>query len=258
MTRYLEHPPSEALAPWVRCYWTLQGRPRAPYVQLVVPDACQDLIFRLHDPRDEPAALAVGTMTRPLPVRRDGPTHLLGVRFQPGGAAPFLGLPAPELTDTRAALDDLWGPAATELAERLATLGSVRTRLRALEEHLMGRLASAPAGRDPVIVEAVRYLEATRGAVSVSALARRVELGRRQLGRRFVNAVGVPPKTAARVLRFQSALTHLHDEPDAPLTRVALRAGYHDQPHFTRDFGDLAGEPPGAYRARLSLRTNRP
>ena len=96
-------------------------------------------------------------------------------------------------------------------------------------------------------------MERAGGGVRVETLAQATGLGARQLERRFLAAVGLPPKTACRVVRFQSALGRMHGRPRMALSRVALEAGYHDQAHFTREFRTFAGEPPGAYRRRRRL-----
>lgn len=251
--RYREHLPSPVLAPYVRCYWTLRGRAEAPTTRRVVPDACQDILFRFAGPGDGGPHLAVGTMTRPLPVRDEDDADYLGVRFHPWGARPFLGLPARELTDHRVPLGAVWGPAA-EVSERLAALPPGRDRLRTLERALLSRIRNAGEGPDAAVRAAVGRLEAGPGGVAVSELARLAGLGRRQLGRRFLDAVGIPPSVAARIVRFQGALSRLHARPGLCLSRLALEAGYCDQAHLTREFRALAGEPPGAYRRRRGLR----
>lgn len=251
--RYREHPPCPALAPYVRCYWTLRGAPEAPGTRRVVPDACQDLLFRFRGPGDGRSAVVVGTMTEPLAVPDDGEADYLGVRFHPWGARPFLGVPARALTDLSVPLDDLWGPASREVTERLDALPPGRRRIGTLERALAGRLGESDEAPDAAVRAAVMRLEASRRGVAVAELARRVGLGRRQLGRRFRDAVGLPPSVAARVVRFQAALARIHAGPALSLSRVALEAGYYDQAHLTREFHALAGEPPGAYRLRRGL-----
>lgn len=44
---------------------------------------------------------------------------MIGVHFQPGGAVPFLGLPAGELHNLCVSLDDLWGTSSGTLREQL-------------------------------------------------------------------------------------------------------------------------------------------
>ncbi len=70
----------------------------------------------------------------------------------------------------------------------------------------------------------------------------------RQLGRLFARHLGVAPKVAARVLRFQSALRTLMRDPGCSLAEVAAAAGYFDQAHFIRDFRRFTGGVPRGYR----------
>jgi len=72
--------------------------------------------------------------------------------------------------------------------------------------------------------------------------------GERRLQRIFREHVGLTPKEAARVARLRAALDVMRAGPTLPLGRVALRAGYYDQPHFNREFARLAGVAPGAWR----------
>ena len=221
----------------------------------MVPDACLDLLFRLHGRPEGAGALLVGTMTRPLPVLNPPSVDLLGVRFHPGAARPFLPCPADHLTDDGLELGRAW-PEGASLRERLALLPSTGARIRTLSGELLARLApweeATEAHPDVQVQEALRLLHRPTPPTTAE-VAQRVGLGRRQLGRRFRNAVGIPPSVAHRVLRFQDGLHLLWTRPDLSLSRVALAAGYHDQPHFTREFKALAGEAPGGYRRRRGL-----
>lgn len=218
--------------------------------EAVVPDACLDFLFDLTDPGD---ARLVGTMTRPLTVSRAGEMDLLGVRFRPGAVAAFADVPAHEVTDDIVALDVAWGLEAHALFERLREAPGTAERVALLDRTLVRRLGECAGVADPVALAAAGLVERTGGRIRIDDLARSTGLGRRQLERRFLAAVGIPPKTACRVVRFQNALARMHADPGASLSRVALLAGYHDQAHLTRDFGAFAGEPPGAYRARRGL-----
>ena len=55
----------------------------------------------------------------------------------------------------------------------------------------------------------------------------------------------------ARIARFRRAAQLLAAHPHLALSRVAHEAGYYDQPHFTKEFGRLAGRSPLAYRREL-------
>ena len=247
---YQERPPDPALAPWVEGLWAIRGRvdPGAETLRSVVPDGCMDVIFDLAAPGTAGGAahMAVGTMTRPLPVASRGAVHLVGVRFRPGGARAFLDAPAHELVDRRAPLDALWGPAAGETWERLA--GGEE---RALETLLLARLRGGLSARDDGVVRAALGLLDGGSPPGSATLSRQLGLGLRQLERRFRDAVGVGPGTLARILRFRRAAELIRRRRGrGSLARVALEAGYHDQPHMNRDFRAFAGETPGELRAR--------
>jgi transcriptional regulator GlxA family with amidase domain len=64
----------------------------------------------------------------------------------------------------------------------------------------------------------------------------------------FRRAVGLPPKTWCRVQRLQRALVLASADPIAPWAELALQAGYSDQAHLSREFNELAGLAPQAYR----------
>lgn len=164
-----------------------------------------------------------------------------GVRFAPGTAPAFLGVPAHELRDLRVELADLWGGAeARRLAERIGGAPDPAAELEAVAQ---GRAAAA-VPPDPLLSEVVRHLDA---GGTVAGAADAVGLGARQLHRRSLNAFGYGPKTLARVLRLQRALALVRK--GVPYAEAALRAGCADQAHLAREMRDLAGITLGTYEA---------
>ncbi|MBV9772929.1 MAG: AraC family transcriptional regulator [Gemmatimonadetes bacterium] len=252
---YREHPPSPALAPHVECFWTLRsgGALVEPARSRVLPDGCVDLIFdfgdrpagrEAGDPR--PRSSLVGAMTAALAVAQAGRVDLLGVRFRPGGAAVFLRLPLGEATDLALDVDGLgegWGEAARDL-HSADTPGE---RLALLERALTARLRPA-APPDCLVAGAWARIAATAGALSMRALAEELGVGERRLQRLFHERVGLAPRQVASIARFRAAVDQMLRHPDRLLGRIALDAGYYDQPHFNREFARLAGVTPETWR----------
>src|SRR5207237_9291525 len=121
---------------YVECVWTRGGAP-APNAELhVIPDGCIDLLLTYvsKSAAENPAAaLAVGTMTRPLSIGATEAAAYVGVRFWPGRALPFLGVPACEITDLRVAVADLDGRNGQGLASiQHGALGGWRRDLEVL------------------------------------------------------------------------------------------------------------------------------
>jgi AraC-like DNA-binding protein len=271
MIRYVEVAPARDLSPWVECYWSITGRIEAGTAgNRVVPDRCMDVILRFGDPpanRDRGGLLeffVVGAMTSPAVVWQTGWTDVMGVRFRPGGARPFLGLPASELTDAILPLDTVWEDAA-ELFERTAAIRvsrehealdgrtaalGARERLRArsrIVDTMLRRRIETNLANDPVVSAAMRLIDVHEGCIRMDAIEGRLGITQRSLERRFQTQIGLSPKVASRITRFQSAAGVLRSDPETPLARLAVERGYHDQAHMTREFREFAGLPPAAY-----------
>src|SRR6185295_20383896 len=93
----------------------------------------------------------------------------------------------------------------------------------------------------------------SHGRITVDALASRCNLSGRQLERRFLDDVGLPPKRLARIVRFQRALAVLSARERG--ADLAFRLGYADQAHFIRDFREFAGHTPMQHPALESALT---
>ena len=102
----------------------------------------------------------------------------------------------------------------------------------------------------PEVAWAWRRLAATCGAVPVGELAAEVGWSRRHLVTRFHQQVGLPPKTAARVIRFAHLLRRFAGTETGKWSRIAAECGYYDQAHMNRDFREFAGTTPTDYLAR--------
>jgi AraC-like DNA-binding protein len=241
---YRELAPPAALAPYVSCLWVQTiGAGDGAYEQPVLPDGCADIVST------NGGLTVVGPATTAVTESLAPGSVIVGVRFRTGAAPPLLGVIANELLDREVGLADVWGRAGTRLAARCddASGDAEGTdRLREVVGTLLDRLADAPAV-DPVATRAASML-AARAAPPVWDLARRFDLSERQLRRRVEAAAGYPPRTLARILRFQRFLGAARSSgPSGPdLARLAAEAGYADQAHLTRDSRRLAGLPPGA------------
>jgi len=92
-------------------------------------------------------------------------------------------------------------------------------------------------------------LMAVHGAIPIHGLARELGWSRRHLAERFQTELGVAPKTAARIFRFERACRMIRDERPG-LAEAAAACGYHDQAHMTREWNALAGSTPAAWIVR--------
>jgi AraC-like DNA-binding protein len=258
---YREITPSSFLAGLVECYWSVSGRVaggRGAWNR-VLPDGCMDVILNLGDPVDDgagPSALrsyVVGVMRVAMRVRHTGRADVVGIRFRPGGATAFLGVPASELTDATAPLESVV-PGAGELESRTHDAGDavpggggalLHARRAVLESWLGERYR--PGAPDRAVLAVASGLERSRGRARLAGLREPLGISERTLERRFAVQVGSSPAELRTAIRVREAAARLSREPGASLACVAVACGYHDQAHLTREFRRLAGITPAAY-----------
>jgi AraC-like DNA-binding protein len=166
--------------------------------------------------------------------------------FHPLGLRAVLGASAAELACGTAAFADLCPRDAPELMERLSSTRDWRARFAILDEVFTRRLA--PVKGSPLVAHAWRQLAASHGRRSVGSLAHDVGWSRQHMTDRFHAELGVTPKTAARIFRFERACG-LISALRRPLAEVAAACGYADQAHMTRDWNAFTGASPKAWIA---------
>ena len=125
-----------------------------------------------------------------------------------------------------------------------------------LDEILLRRAGlswAADAAVAPEVSWAWRELLREGGAIRVSELAAGTGWSERHLTSRFRAEIGLAPKAAARVIRFDRArkllVRKLTAGGDYLLADLAADCGYFDQAHLAREFRALAGCPPSQWLA---------
>lgn len=247
---YLEHAAPPALREYVECFWTrgVESRP-TEQAYLVLPDGSIDIVlgYRSGEAGSPPSlALAVGTMTRALAMKGPEATAWVGVRFWPGRALPFLGVPASELTDLRIDIGEVW-PARDAALDPLHS-SDVPALLGGFQHLLENRLQRSVT-LDRAVDEAVRAILRAGGNLSISALASALGVTRQHLARRFAMHVGVSPKMFARVTRMRRAIAKARVAAQVDWTALALDAGYFDQSHLAGEIRELTGRAPSEWLA---------
>ena len=183
-------------------------------------------------------------MRRFLEIELAGRAGFVAVRFVARGAYLFFHRPLSEVAAGVVALEELWCDRARECTESVAFAPDMATRVRLIEEALLGLLRES--GRtDPAVDRALQLIETSGGRLRVAELAAEIGVSCRHLTRQFQRAVGISPKEFGRVSRFLRALKLLGKESHRSLMDIALECDYFDQAHFNHEFRELAGMTPG-------------
>ncbi len=203
------------------------------------------------DPRQPPDRYGVvlsGLQATSALIANEGRQEGVAIELTPVGCRALLGLPARALWNISLEADQVLGPVAVELRERLHAVSSWAGRFQVCDE-VLGRLRHERRPAPPGVVTAWRLTVASAGSLSVAAVAEETGWSRRHLAQRFRDEFGLSPKLAARIVRFEHARRMLQAKRRTTIAEVAATCGYYDQPHLTREFVEMAGCPPGEWLA---------
>lgn len=241
-----------ALAPYVRSMmvYDITGRPG---VHLGLPSTQVSLVLPLDEPIDVGWGGGArdrwrmwqsvgGLHTRPAQIRHGVRQRGMCLGLTPAGSRALLGLPAAALAETLVELDDI-DRRFRSLPERLAAADSGQVAAAVTRE--LGMVLARREARPPRPEVAQALLLLARGR-RVSVVASEVGLSRRHLGELVRTETGVTPQQWQRLARFQRSQPQV--AAGRRLADVAAACGYADQAHLAREWQQLAGCSPTAWR----------
>jgi AraC-like DNA-binding protein len=245
--RYGEAPPIPPLRPHVQCVWENAISPDHSGPVAVVPDGCVDLLWR-----DERLTVVGPDMTAAYPDLKPGAT-VLGIRFKPGAAADWLGLAMSEIAGREIPMTDLWGAKAQNLTGEIGEAPTDHARFQILQRFLAEDVPKIGHPRqDAAIIHAFLKTETETESRKILSLRRQLGVSERTLRRRCDELFGYGPKTLDRILRFQRFQVLAQTAASEGLAILALRAGYADQAHLSREIKSLCGMTAGAFVRQLT------
>lgn len=229
------------------------------HTERVIPTGTFELIINLRDePRHtfDPATLRPGRSYRNawisgaqseyLVIDTAIDASMMGVHFKPGGTAPFLGMPASELSHRTEELDSIFGSAACALREALLDARNPPSKFRVLAGFLIQRLnrASIP---NLAVREALARFMAEPQTTTVEMVLRGSSISHKHFIELFRKEVGLTPKRFCRIRRFQQVLHDLQKRQEIDWADVACAGGFYDQAHLINEFEAFCGISPVRY-----------
>jgi AraC-like DNA-binding protein len=228
--------PEPRLRPFVSGYSGFRTRP-GPSRRRFFPLAQTTVIIDFAGP----ARLVTGPRAIPT-LYEDGWRHGVAFGLTPAGVFALLGMPMAELTGVTGPLEDLLGRRAGPLVDELGEAPDWAARFAVLDRRL-GAWLAVERTPDALVTRAWWRLQEPPGRLTIEALADELGASRRYLELGFRRQIGLPPKTVARIARFQRAAYAL-SRPSATLAAAVASGGFADQPHFTREVRAMSGVTP--------------
>ncbi|MDJ0755270.1 MAG: helix-turn-helix domain-containing protein [Ardenticatenaceae bacterium] len=248
--------PPFPLSSYIECFWAVDLQ--VPYQrEKILPSGRIELMINFGDPHRKydqsgrrfdlmTKSWIAGFQTQYIVNEPVGHTDMIGVRFRPGGAAPFFAEPLQEFRNCVLEMDAIWGRSIGEIRERLLAISTTAGRFKLLEKIFLDRLLF---GREPegFVTYAIDCLIRDRGFSRIHLLSEEIGVSQKHLIQKFKEEIGVTPKQFARVLKLQTVLQQIDPRQLISWGEIASAALYYDQAHFNRDFRRFTGLTPADY-----------
>ena len=253
------HFPKFPLSQFVENIWYVQGQFVDYAREKILPDGAIELIIDLDSwpkkifddeltterYRTVQKAWISGERTRYIVIGTDS-THLIGIRFKPGGAHPFFQFPISELSEHVTELDLIWGRLVHEIRDQLLEIQSPEAKLLRLELFLLEQVKRSLVP-NKAIMFAVHQLQFSPQFLAIRDLAEQIGITQKHLITQFEKVVGLRPKSFARVAKFNRVLKTIEETKQVEWTSIAYECGYYDQAHFIKEFHTFSGLNPSTY-----------
>lgn len=256
---YRTRSPRPALARFVETLWYYKDLDHGHTREKLLPDASMELIIDLGDgPKklydnsnldrysEFKHCWVSGFQRRYIVLGVESGASMMGVHFRTGGAAPFFNFPLSELSGNVVELDLIWKREILALREQLLEAPTPELKFDLLESFLVAK-AKNGFDQDHAISAALGMLH-NWPVLPLKDLASQIGLTHKQMLARFDCRVGVTPKVASRIFRFQKLVVATAKTTTIPdWSGLALECGYYDQSHMIHEFQELAGLTPKEY-----------
>jgi AraC-like DNA-binding protein len=268
----LRHIPRPPLSQFVNLLWLYDGYTQPHAKERVLPTGEMQIVINLLEDqsyiydRDNTdrcqtfsGSLLSGAHSQYQVIGTEQQASIIGVHFRPGGAFPFLRMPAGELRDTTVSLDALWGAGAVDLRDRLLEAPTHQARFEILERVLLAELKRG-FDRHGAVGFALRRFIAEPQMTTIAGVTEQIGLSPKRFIQAFRDETGFTPKVFCRIRRFQQALGLMEARTEGRCNvewaNVALECGYFDQAHFIHDFRAFSGINPSTYLAQQTPHRN--
>jgi AraC-like DNA-binding protein len=165
-----------------------------------------------------------------------------GACLRPGALSHLTRLPSSDFTDRSVSVEEVFAAQGKLLLEQLGAHLPTRDALGTIAAFL-AQVGTTQNRRASLALD---------GCNRVRQLAAQTDLPPRTLHSRLIRELGLSPKRVLRIQRLHRALKLAQDRSSA-WPQIAAGSGFADQAHMIREFVDLLGESPTAWRQRCHL-----
>lgn len=240
---YTEILPCDELRPHIRCFWGSKGETihytgDERQTGIVTPDTCVDVIFNVSYTDNKIVSNFCGindeTFITSSKYSHAERNSTFAVRFYAWSAILFAD---ESMKGTKNQFIDagiLFDGFKEKMEKHLFETKSLEERSKIAEEYLIKRLC--PQRENSLFMRAVKKMITENGNLRVLELATDLHISSRQMERIFLENMGVTPKKAADLIRYQCLWQEICLKGNFNIFDAVYKYGYTDQAHLLNDF----------------------
>ncbi len=221
--------PIAALKPYIRCFWTYK-RGTCAMKTRIIPDCCADIIINL----DDESAGFVGMCFDSFFA--ENVSTVFGIRFYAWSVPRFARTNAVRSYGFDSNPQNLFYKF-TDFKDSIIEAKNTAQRVELSQKYFLELLDESC---DSDVMNCLYTAIKCNGSISIHELSRSMAVSRRTLERKFMQNIGVSPKSIIELIRYQllwqdciSSNFCAHDLVD--------KFGYYDQAHMYNDFKKYHG-----------------
>ena len=225
----VEIEPNALLRPYIRCFWKYGDNTDVREFR-IIPDCCADIII----PLDGSPSVFVGASDKSFVTPDIG--DVFGLRFYAWAVAPFLHIGLKETFNGAVPIDCIsnnFGRVQNAILEADTTARQVELAEKYLLELFDGKLCFD-------IMNGLYRAIKDNCRVTVKDLSDYCAVSKRTLERKFIDNIGVSPKTMIGLLRYQTLWQDCINDGFSAADS-AYKLGYYDEAHMYNDFKRFHG-----------------
>lgn len=239
---YKEIEPCWMLQPYVRCFWTGEyfcfGAERNEYPEVVIPDTCVDIIYRVDDIDNIVTAEFSGISDRSFYVHNSGKAghriSVFAIRFYAWSAYVFSEDSFKGTVNGTYDARERFAWLDREVRNRIFEAEDLTDLIRLTETLLMKRLESAK--NNDIVDRAIHHMLSHYGSLEIDRLAKESFTSARQLERLFQEYIGITPKKLSNLVRYQFLWRDIVSKEKFDILNAVYQYGYTDAAHLMREF----------------------
>lgn len=241
-SRFRTMEPTPTVAPFVRTLRFGYEHLSQPVDERILPDGAAHLVFVMPTESGREAhAVLLGASASATRVQLEGSLRHVEVELHAGATMALFGIAAADLSERAVSLEDVCASLMQEIFESIGGADGPLEAAAIAARRVLARRLDAQERPPPIVGAAIARI---RG----SSLADELGVSERRLEQLFRLHVGLSPKRAMRLARFQRLLMRCAASTERPASwaRVALEAGFADQSHLSNDVHAISGLTPVA------------